>query len=187
MQYLYFSGSRSISDCLSLTSSHRVCSGAPWFHIPAPQGQQAPHTIDNCANLEMYISTRSGHQAHTENVSNLILVAQLVNLIWLLHLVERLKCWVVVTRRRQVYYQSFYPFIAAFLHLSRINTLTVKRGVSVDITTFDDVFVSVNFPRLGWLVWIDWLILMGWECWGVSVAVVRSALLNRLVDPLSVF
>ena len=55
---------RSIWDCLSYKSpTYCVKSGAPWFHIPAPQGQQAGHTIDNCANLELNISTRSG-QAH---------------------------------------------------------------------------------------------------------------------------
>ena len=149
-----------------------MCSAAPWFHISAPQGQQAPHTIDNCANLEMYISTRSGHQAHTENVSNLILVTRLENLIWLLHLVERLKCWVVVTRRRQVYYQSFYPFIAAFLHLSRINRLTVKRGVLGGVRWyyyFWWCFCQCELSQT-WLIGLDWLIdfdgvgMLGGEC-----------------------
>ena len=31
---------------------------------------------------------------------------------------------------RRLYYQSFYPFIPAFLHRARINILTVKRWVS---------------------------------------------------------
>ena len=73
---------------------------------------------------------------------------------------------------RRLYYQSFYPFIPAFLHRARINILTVKRWVSglgfpccdVCLSLDHDVVVSqvLLIGLMDWLIDSDRVGILGW-------------------------
>ena len=89
-------------------------------------------------------------------------------MIWLLHRTSQvLGCCDLAARR--LYYQSFYPFIAAFLEPRTHQHAYCQEGGgrAVDNTRhqmFTSLcwwcfcWISVDFPRLGWLVESDWLI-----------------------------